>query len=135
VQAWETADQCRRDLQATIEKQNVRERVELSCLPDTVDPRGPKGEVSGATTTDALDLHDALACSASQSQTIAQVCGSRSCHGVGRHDQMGSLVPSHGLDESAEIASLLFSQLGQQFVGGPPRVPLTFAPAQPVFDS
>jgi len=44
VRAWETADQCRRDLQATIDKQNVPEAVELSCLPDTVDPRGPKGE-------------------------------------------------------------------------------------------
>src|SRR5260370_29299302 len=50
-------------------------------------------------------------------------------HGVGRHDQMGSLVPSHGFNESAEI-SLRSSQLGQQFVGGPPRVPRTFAPAQ-----
>src|ERR1700737_2953794 len=44
------------------------------------------------------------------------------------------LVPSHGFNESAEM-SLRFSQLGQQFVGGPPRVPLTFAPAQPVLDS
>jgi hypothetical protein len=43
VRAWETADQCRRDLQATIDKQNVPEAVELSCLPDTVDPRGPVG--------------------------------------------------------------------------------------------
>src|ERR1700730_283278 len=49
-------------------------------------------------------------------------------HGVGRHDQMRSLVPAHGFNDSAEI-SLRSSQLGQQFVGGPP-VPLTFAPAQ-----
>src|SRR6267378_2814652 len=42
---------------------------------------------------------------------------------------MGLLVPSHGFNESAEI-SVRSSQPGQQFVGGPPRVPRTFAPAQ-----
>jgi len=42
---------------------------------------------------------------------------------------MGLLVPSHGFNESAEIR-LRSSQPGQQFVGGPPRVPLTFAQAQ-----
>jgi hypothetical protein len=37
-----------------------RDRVSFFCLPDTVDPRGPRGK-SGPRRPDALDLHDALA--------------------------------------------------------------------------
>ena len=61
---------------------------------------------------DASDLHDALAL---LGQPIAYhrpglwlTLLPRS-HGVGRHDQIGSLVPSRGFNESAEISQVLDS--------------------------
>ncbi|SRR6266478_2343615 len=72
--------------------------------------RGPawaEGEVSGATTTQRLRLARRSCLArlpiADHRPGLWLTLLPRS-HGVGRHDHMGSLIPSHGFNESAEIS-------------------------------
>jgi len=88
-------------------------RVRFVCLPDTVDPRGEKGsddadDGAGRRRVPAASLRSG------EASILLWLVGGLIYNTYQRH----------------LISISRSSQLGQQFVGGPPRVPLTFAPAQ-----